>query len=160
MRVVALDLGAKRVGVAVSDATATIASPRATLVRSGDRTAEHAHVARLVAEEEAGLVVVGLPLNMDGSRGPAARAAEAEAAELASALVVPVELVDERLTTVTADRILLARGARAPARRKVVDQTAAAVLLQAWLDGAGGARLRSQAGPDGLSGARGGSVEG
>ena len=142
MRVLALDLGTKRVGVAVSDSTATLASPRRTLLRTGDRAAEHRLVARIVAEEEADLVLVGLPLNMDGTRGPAATAAEAEAAELAVVLDVPVELVDERLTTVSADRVLQARGARAPARRTIVDQTAAAIMLQGWLDGAGGTRFR------------------
>ncbi len=141
-RVLALDLGTARVGVAVSDATATLASPLATL-RPGD----HAGVAGIVAEEEVGLVLVGLPRNMDGSRGPAARAAEAEAAALAAALPVPVALVDERLTTVGADRALRAQGRRGPARRRVIDQAAAAVLLQGWLDGADGARWREANGP-------------
>jgi len=130
MRVVGLDLGSKRVGVAASDATATLASPR-TMV------------------EEAAVVVVGLPINMNGSRGPAARAAEGEAAALTTVLApigVRVEMVDERLSTVTADRALIARGKRAPARRLIVDQTAAAVLLQCWLDGPGGRALRARPG--------------
>ncbi len=142
-RVLALDLGTKRVGVAVSDPTATLASPTATIERTGDERRDRDRIATMVAEEEAALVLVGLPLNMDGSSGPAARAAEAEADALASAVGVPVVLVDERLTTVTADRALLARGLRAPQRRRIVDQTAAAVLLQAWLDGAEGARWRA-----------------
>ena len=159
MRVLALDLGSKRVGVAVSDATATLASPRSTLHRVGDRAAEHRQVARMVADEEAGLVLVGLPLNMDGSRGPAALAAAEEAAALAALLEVPVELVDERLTTVSADRVLLARGAKAPARRSIVDRTAAAILLQGWLDGAAGAEFRATAGrPDGPPSSADGSV--
>src|SRR5579872_3697568 len=70
LRVLALDLGSKRVGVAVSDATATLASPLATLARSGDLEADHRAIAALVAAEEAAVVVVGLPLNMDGSHGP------------------------------------------------------------------------------------------
>ena len=142
-RVLALDLGSKRVGVAVSDATATLASPAATIERSGDQDRDHARVAALVAEEGAGLVLVGLPLNMDGSAGPAASAARAEAGALGTVLNVPVVLVDERLTTVTADRVLLEQGLRAPERRRRVDRAAAAVLLQAWLDGAGGARWRA-----------------
>lgn len=151
-RVLALDLGTVRVGVAVSDRTATLASPLTTVHRRGDRAGEHREIARLIAEQEAGLVLVGLPRNMDGSLGPAARAAEEEAAALEAAVGVPVELVDERLTTVSADRVLAGGGRRAPARRRVVDQTAAAVLLQGWLDGAGGRRLRAGAagtGPDG-----------
>ena len=137
MRVLALDLGTKRVGVALSDRTGTLASPLTTIHRSGDRDAEHRAVALLVAEEDVERVLVGLPLNMDGSSGPAARAAREEAAALGALLSVPVELVDERLTTVAADRVLMAQGKRAPARRKVVDRTAAALLLQGWLDGSG-----------------------
>ncbi|HEY2429329.1 MAG TPA: Holliday junction resolvase RuvX [Acidimicrobiales bacterium] len=157
MRVLALDLGTKRVGVAVSDTTASLAGPLTTVARSGDPAQDHRAIARLVADEEATLVVVGLPLNMDGSRGPAARAAEAEAAALAAVLPVPIELSDERLTTVVADRALTGLGKRAPARRRVVDRTAAAVLLQGWLDGPGGRRLRAGDGP---TGDRSGSVPG
>jgi putative holliday junction resolvase len=142
-RVLALDLGTKRVGVAVSDATATLASAAATIERSGVVARDHARVADLVAEEEVGLVLVGLPLNMDGSSGPAAVAARAEADALGTVLEVPVVLVDERLTTVSADRALMAQGLRAPERRRRVDRAAAAVLLQAWLDGAEGARWRA-----------------
>ena len=149
-RVLALDLGTKRVGVAVSDATAMLASARTTVHRSGDTAHDHRTVARLVADEEAALVLVGLPLNMDGSRGPAAHSAEAEAAELAAMVGVPVLLVDERLTTVSADRMLLAQGQRAPQRRRTVDQVAAAVLLQAWLDGTEGRRWRAGEEPLGL----------
>ena len=115
-RVVALDLGTKRVGVAVSDATATLASPRTTIARSGDPALDRRRFASLVGQEGAELVVIGLPLNMDGSRGPAATGAQAEADALAVLLDVPVLLVDERLTTVTAERALLARGARAGRR--------------------------------------------
>jgi putative Holliday junction resolvase len=143
LRVLALDLGSKRVGVAVSDATALLASPVTTIERSTDRRRDRARVAALVAEEEAALVLVGLPLNMDGSRGPAAEAAQAEAEALGAVLDVPVVLVDERLTTVSADRALLERGVRGPERRRRVDRAAAAVLLQAWLDGAGGTRWRA-----------------
>jgi putative Holliday junction resolvase len=141
--VLALDLGSKRVGVAVSDATATLASPAATVERSGDVERDRSRIAALVTDEAAGLVLVGLPLNMDGSDGPAAAAARAEAEALGAVLGVPVVLVDERLTTVTADRVLLEQGLRAPERRRRVDRAAAAVLLQAWLDGAGGARWRA-----------------
>ena len=133
----ALDLGSKRIGVAVSDASGTLASPRRVLTRTGDRSRDHAGIAALVAEEEAELVLVGLPLSLDGSDGPAATAARAEAAELATVLPVPVVLHDERLTTVTAHQLLEARGLDSRARRKVVDQAAAAVMLQAWLDGGG-----------------------
>ena len=77
MRVLGLDLGAKRIGVAVSDRTGTIASPLSVLQRSGSRQRDHQQIAALVVEEEAEAIVVGLPLNMNGSLGPAAKAAVA-----------------------------------------------------------------------------------
>jgi putative Holliday junction resolvase len=79
-------------------------------------------------------VVVGLPISMGGGMGPAARAATAEAEALATVLPVPVETFDERLTTVAADRLLLAGRVKGGARRRVVDKIAAAVLLQSWLE--------------------------
>ena len=134
MRAVGLDLGSRRIGVAVSDPGGVIASPHTVLERSGDRTADHRAVAALVTELGAERLVVGLPLSLDGSEGPAARAARAEAAELAAVVGVPVEAYDERLTTVTADRALMAQKLKAGARRRVVDKVAAAVMLQGWLD--------------------------
>ena len=134
MRVVGIDLGSARVGIAVSDAGGTIASPHTVLPRTRDTAALHRAIASVVAEVEAEAVVVGLPLSLDGSRGPAAQAAVAEADALAALLAVPVHVHDERLTTVTADRTLRAQGLDAAARRKVVDKVAAAVMLQSWLD--------------------------
>ena len=138
-RALGLDLGSKRIGVAVSDRTGTIASPLQVLQRTGDRQRDHRAIAALVAEEEATVVVVGLPLNMNGSTGSAAQAAIAEAAALATVVNVPVVTFDERRTTVTADQAMIGAGMKAPARRRVVDKIAAAVLLQSWLD-AGGPR--------------------
>jgi putative Holliday junction resolvase len=133
-RVLALDLGSKRIGVAVSDAGGVLATPRTTVERSGDAARDHRRIADLVAEEEAGTVVVGLPLSLDGNTGPAAAAVLAEVAELAAVLAVPVVTHDERLTTVTAHEQLRAAGMSGRRRRTVVDQQAAAVLLQSWLD--------------------------
>jgi putative holliday junction resolvase len=135
MRVVALDLGTKRIGVAVSDLSGTIATPRTVIQRSGSKSRDHQVIKALIEEEEAELLVVGLPLNMNGSYGPAAKGAVAEAAELASVVGVPVETFDERLTTVSADRALMEANISATNRRKLVDKVAAAVMLQAWLDG-------------------------
>jgi putative Holliday junction resolvase len=132
--VLALDLGSKRIGVAVSDRSGTIATPLVVLTRSGDVAVDHARIAALVVEEGAERVVVGLPLSLDGSLGPAARAARAETEVLAGVVAVPVESFDERLTTVTADRALMEAKMRTEARRRVVDKVAAAVMLQAWLD--------------------------
>jgi putative Holliday junction resolvase len=135
VRVLALDLGSKRIGVAVSDRSGTIATPLTVVERTGSHTDDHRRIASLVAEEEVERVVVGLPLGLDGRVGAAARGAIAEAAELATVVAVPVETFDERLTTVSADRALKEARMSAPARRRVVDKVAAAVMLQAWLDG-------------------------
>jgi putative Holliday junction resolvase len=138
-RALGLDLGSKRIGVAVADRTGTIASPLQVLHRSGSVKRDHLAIAELVIEEEADIVVVGLPLNMNGSSGPAAKAAIDEAAALATVVRVPVVTFDERRTTVTADQAMIEANMRAQARRRIVDKIAAAVMLQNWLD-AGGPR--------------------
>lgn len=134
MRVVGVDLGSRRVGVAVSDPTGTLASPHVVLERSGDVAADHRRLAQVVAELGAERVVVGLPLSLDGGSGPAAQAAAAEADALAAVVGVPVETYDERLTTVSAQQALRASGTSARKQRGVIDKAAAAVLLQSWLD--------------------------
>jgi putative Holliday junction resolvase len=134
MRVVGIDLGSKRIGVAVSDASGTIATPLTVIRRAGTRAADHAAIAAIVSEYEAVLVVVGLPLTLAGDVGPAAKAAIDEAGAIARVVGVPVETFDERLTTVAADAILMERRMRAEARRRLVDKVAAAVMLQSWLD--------------------------
>lgn len=131
---VGIDLGTKRIGVAVSDSGGRLATPYEVVERTRDSAAVRRRLASLVAELEAERVVVGLPLSMDGSVGPAARAALEEVAQLQEVLAVPVDTFDERLTTVSADRSLIKNKMRAGARRRVVDKVAAAVMLQAWLD--------------------------
>jgi putative Holliday junction resolvase len=133
-RVLGLDLGTKRIGVAISDPDRRVATPIEVVTRSGDRARDHRAIAALVDEWEAERVVVGLPLSLDGSTGPAAQAALAEVDELAGVVGVPVDTTDERMTSVTANRALDALDVRGPARRKVVDKVAAAVILQSWLD--------------------------
>jgi putative Holliday junction resolvase len=135
VRAIGLDLGTRRIGVAVSDSGGTLASPYEVVERGADRASDHATIARIVADLDAELVVVGLPLSLDGTIGPAAAAALAEVDELAAALDVPVETHDERLTTVTAEASLRDQGVKGRARRRVVDKVAATVMLQAWLDG-------------------------
>ncbi len=134
VRALGIDLGSKRIGIAVSDMSGTIASALNTVHRSSSRRHDHAAIAKLVRDEEADCVVVGLPLSLDGTRGPAARSAETEAKQLASVVGVPVEMYDERFTTVTAERSMLDAGLDGRQRRKLVDKVAAAVMLQAWLD--------------------------
>ncbi len=133
-RVLGLDLGSKRIGIAVSDRSGLIASPFSVLQRSGSERRDHEAIARLVAEEECERVVVGLPLSLDGSVGRAAKSAIGEAERLATVVNVPVETYDERLTTVSAERALMEAKMRADARRRVVDKVAAAVMLQSWID--------------------------
>lgn len=134
MRALGLDLGARRIGVALSDSRGTLASPRGAILRSDDPGRDRAAVAELVAETRAEVVVVGMPLSLDGSAGPAARAASAEAEALATILAVPVETVDERLSTVSASRAMTAAGRPVRRQRSLIDSAAAAIFLQSWLD--------------------------
>jgi putative Holliday junction resolvase len=137
-RVVALDLGARRIGVAYSDSRRRLASPWGMIPRSGDLGRDHAAVLAVIDEVEAHTVVVGLPLSLSGASGPAARAALAEVATLRQTLEpldISVETADERFTTVEAQRSLTAAGRKGRASRSVIDSAAAMVLLQAWLDG-------------------------
>lgn len=134
-RVLALDLGSKRIGVAVSDPGRVLASPLTTVARGRRPADDHRRIVELVDEVEAVRVVVGLPLSLDGSRGRAAHLVEDEVVRLEAELDVPVELFDERFTTVSAARSLRDRGVKARDQRAVVDREAATVLLQAWLDG-------------------------
>jgi putative Holliday junction resolvase len=132
--VLGIDLGSKRIGIATSDRSGTIATPYTVLLRCGSMGGDHRNIAKMVVEEEAEAVIVGLPLNMDGTEGKAAQAARVEAARMATVVGVPVHVHDERLTTVEADRVLMEQRMNAQARRRVVDKVAAAVMLQSWLD--------------------------
>jgi len=134
MRALGIDLGSKRIGVATSDRSGTIATPLLVLPRSGTRAQDHKSIAALVVEYEAECVVVGMPLSMSGRSGEAAKMAAIEVQQMASVIGVPVYTYDERLTTVTADKILMEQNMNAQDRRKVIDKVAAAVMLQAWLD--------------------------
>ena len=137
MRTLGIDLGSKRVGIALSDSMGVLATPYEVLQRSSDRPRDHRAIKAMAEELGVELIVVGLPLSLDGSIGPAAEAALAEVEEMRIVMGVPVETYDERLTTVTAERSLMEQNLNAKERRRVVDQVAAAVLLQAWLDGPG-----------------------
>jgi len=130
-RVLGVDLGTKRVGIAMTDSGGTLASPHKVLARSPQLYRE---IAAIVDEWEVEQVVVGLPLNMDGSTGPSAKSALADVARLRDTLSVPVDTYDERLTTVSADRYLQEAGMNSKKRRAVIDMVAAAVILDSWLD--------------------------
>jgi putative pre-16S rRNA nuclease len=134
-RVIGLDLGASRIGVAVSDDRGRVATGYGVIERSGQPSADHRAIAELVTQLGAIEVVIGLPLSLSGTAGPAAQAVLAEARALRQALPVPVDTHDERFTTVAADQGLRAAGGRARARRRRIDEAAASLMLQSWLDG-------------------------
>ena len=134
VRALGIDPGSKRIGIAVSDLSGTIASPLTVLARSRAQHETAREIATIARDEEAEVIVVGLPLNMDGSEGKAAKAAIAEAQRLATVVDVPVEMHDERRTTVSADRSMMEAGLDAVERRQRVDKVAAAIMLQSWLD--------------------------
>lgn len=132
-RVLGLDLGDVRIGVAISDPDRRVAVPIGT-VHVGQPPGELKAIAALVGEHDVTLVVLGHPRSMDGSRGTRAVLAEAFAGTLRGFLTVPVELQDERLSTVQAERGLRDAGVKGRDRRAVVDAAAAQVILQSWLD--------------------------
>lgn len=134
MRAVGLDLGSKRVGVAISNSEGTVAVPYEVIHRSKDRQADHRRIINIAEEVEADCIVVGMPFSLDGSLGPAAKRALAEVKVIKKISPIPVETYDERLSTVTADRSLREMNLGAAERRKMVDAVAASVILQAWLD--------------------------
>ena len=128
-----MDPGSKRVGLALSDPTGTIAQALATVPAVPKETLV-ARLAGIAAQNHATKIVVGLPRRMDGSFGPEARAARELADELRRASHLRVELVDERLTTAAAEKSLLAAGVRRDKRRASIDRVAATLLLQSHLD--------------------------
>jgi putative holliday junction resolvase len=131
-RVIGIDHGDARIGVAASDELGMLAHPVETItVKDTDPVAR---IAQLVAEKNASTIVIGLPKNMDGSSGPAADKVRAFAEKLRGAVTVPVRLWDERLTTVAAQRALHEAGRNAKESRAVIDQAAAQIILQGWLD--------------------------
>ena len=134
VRALGLDLGTKRIGAAVSDSEGRLATPIEVIFRQKDARQDYLAVVELVKEWEVNVVVVGMPYSLDGQEGPMAQKTLEEVKSLSDILPVPVVTYDERLTTVTAERSLREQGVSSKEGRKVIDQLAAAVLLQAWLD--------------------------
>ena len=135
-RVLGVDLGTRRIGLALSDPSGTLASPLSVLARSGDRARDHRAIVAAAREHEADRIVVGLPRSLSGKPGPAEQSARAEIGELRAAAPddITVEGYDERFTTVIAQRSLMESGMRRDARKQVVDKVAAAVMLQSYLE--------------------------
>jgi putative holliday junction resolvase len=135
-RRLAVDVGSVRVGVALSDPAPVLATPLVTLSRDVHRETDLARLSHLVAEHEVVEVIVGLPRTLADRHGSAAGIAVDYATRLAALIApVPVRLADERLTTVSAARMLSGRGVKGRKQRAVVDQAAAVEILQGWLDG-------------------------
>ncbi len=133
MRILALDHGTKRIGVAVSDEMKMIATPLEYI--PAEPFAEFlARLREILREKEVELIIIGMPRNMDGSYGPAALKVQEFVAVLKNALTIPLKTLDERLTTVQAQRFLIQGNVRRDKRREKVDKTAAAILLQGYLD--------------------------
>lgn len=132
--VVGIDPGEARIGIAVSDDAKTIAFPRETVSARGGWAESAVRVREALSDDDIVLVVVGLPLRLDGTEGEAARRARGLGTALAAALDAEVVYWDERLTTVMAERALTEMGRRGRKKREVVDQSAATILLQGYLD--------------------------
>lgn len=137
-RVLGVDLGTRRIGLAVSDPSGTIALPHQVLARTGDDDADREAIVAVARDAGAMTIVVGLPRSLSGRDGPAAGATRREVAALRDVAArdgIAVELHDERLTTVIAQQQMRAAEVPKRARRGTVDKVAAAVMLQSWLDG-------------------------
>lgn len=135
-RKIGLDVGDVRIGVAVSDLMGLCANPRETYVRKKDDTeADIAYFVEYAKREDADAFVVGLPRNMNGSEGPRAEITRAFGDALAERSGLPVIYADERLTTVSAERLLIGADVRRDKRKKVIDKVAATIILQSYLDG-------------------------
>lgn len=133
MRIIGLDTGTRRIGVALSDTSGRLASPVET-VAGADVKAACQRIAQLVTENSAVAIVVGLPVDMSGKEGPAVRRTRNFTRVLEQVIQVPILEWDERLSSAQAERSLLANDLRRDRRKEVLDQAAAVLILQAWLD--------------------------
>ena len=133
-RILALDVGEKTIGIALSDETATFAFPGRTIQRSEGYRKDMNTLRSLVESESVEEIVVGMPLMMDGSKGIQAEKVEEFIAQLGRYVRIPIHTQDERLSTAEADRLLIAADRRRSERKQVIDSVAASVILQTYLD--------------------------
>ncbi len=147
MRTLGIDFGERRIGLAISDAEGTFAMPLLTLERQSDQAAI-ARIGEIIREEEVESLVVGEPVNVDGTRGPAAERAKSFAAKLGAATGLPLRLVGETLTTVAAASRLREAGVDARRARGRIDSVAAQILLEEALATPGPEKLREASGPE------------
>jgi putative Holliday junction resolvase len=137
MRILALDHGTKRIGIALSDEMQIIASPL-EYIATEPFAGFLSRLKEIIREKEVKLIIIGMPRNMDGSYGPAALKVQEFVAVLKEAITIPIKTLDERLTTVQAQRFLIQGNVRRDKRKEKVDKTAAAILLQSYLDSLAG----------------------
>ncbi|MDP8230168.1 MAG: Holliday junction resolvase RuvX [Candidatus Gorgyraea atricola] len=133
MRILALDVGEKRIGVALSDALNLIAQGLETIKRADDKETL-TKIKELIKQHDVGKIIVGMPLNMDGSKGPSARSMEDFISLMKKDIEVGIEVVDERLTTAQGERILLEADVSRKKRKRSIDKIAAQLILQTYLE--------------------------
>lgn len=133
-RILALDVGEKTIGVAVSDEAETFALPVTTILRQEGKKRDMAALRRLVADYQPREIVVGMPLMLDGTRGVQAEKVEAFIAALRNSVRIPIRAQDERLSTSEAERVLIAADRRRDQRKESIDAMAASLILQTYLD--------------------------
>ena len=134
MRVIGIDLGSKRIGIALSDSDLTVATPLDVVERSGNVEKDHIAILKITDEWEVQKIIVGLPISLDGTLGPSAQSVMDEIKKLKNVTDIPIETHDERFTTVTAEQILLQQNVKRDKKKRVIDKVAAAIILQGWID--------------------------
>ena len=134
MRIIGLDLGSKRIGVALSNSDLTVATPYDVIQRADKIEKDHTAILNIADEWEANKIIVGLPISLDGTLGASAKSVTKEIEKLKGLTDIPIETYDERFTTVTAEQILLRQNVKRNKKKSVVDKVAAAIILQGWID--------------------------
>ena len=134
MRVIGIDLGSKRIGIALSDSDLTVATPLDVIERSGNVKNDHIAILKITDEWEVKRIIVGLPISLDGTLGASAQSIIDEISRLGNLTDIPIETHDERFTTVTAEQILLQQNVKRARKKRVIDKVAAAIILQGWID--------------------------
>ncbi|HJM28888.1 MAG TPA: Holliday junction resolvase RuvX [Acidimicrobiales bacterium] len=134
MRALGVDLGTKRIGIALSNSERSIATPYSVITRSGDPLRDYAQILEIANEWQVNTLVFGLPISLDGSLGPAAKKTKSEIKEVQKLTDLNVQTFDERFTTVTAEQIIRDQNISKEKGRGLVDQIAASIILQAWID--------------------------
>lgn len=134
MRVIGIDLGSKRIGIALSDSDLTVATPLDVIERSGNVENDHIAILKITDEWEVKRIIVGLPISLDGTLGASAQSVIDEISRLGDLTDIPIETHDERFTTVTAEQILLQQNVKRDKKKRVIDKVAAAIILQGWID--------------------------